>query len=403
MFEDKNKEKVTRKEIADYAVSNADQHSHFLLDMVMRSGKSFVAIELVKYWNCKSILILSDAIRTNNQWLSNLQEYNPQLLDKVDVYCYHSLHKLDRNKYDCILLDEFELARSNKRIEQIFEFTPVHWIAMSGTLSLEDRNDFRMLTSNNFFTVKIELEDAVKWGIINTPKVICVPLEFDNENSYLVYRKNNDKKKKTEIVDFHQRWNSIKNKSVNTWVKCTEEQYHQMLNEDLAWRKELYDTHQTEVFRLSWLKKGNERKKFFAESKTRWFKRLYSKLPKDSRCLVFCFNTEQADLINAELSIHSKNPDSAGLLEAFNNKEINFLGSVKMINRGIDFNSVDYCIILQQDGSQKASQQQAGRAYLSMIPKIITFYYPNTQDETYLRKFLEPFKDEWIFYKKIED
>ena len=43
------------------------------LDMVMRSGKSFVAIELVKYWNCKSILILSDAIRTNNQWLSNLQ------------------------------------------------------------------------------------------------------------------------------------------------------------------------------------------------------------------------------------------------------------------------------------------------------------------------------------------
>ena len=76
-------------------------------------------------------------------------------------------------------------------------------------------------------------------GIINTPKVICVPLEFDNENSYLVYRKNNDKKKKTEIVDFHQRWNSIKNKSINTWVKCTEEQYHQMLNEDLAWRKRI--------------------------------------------------------------------------------------------------------------------------------------------------------------------
>ena len=38
---------------------------------------------------------------------------------------------------------------------------------------------------------------------------------------------------------------------------------------------------------------------------------------------------------------------------------------------------------------------------LSDIPKIIVMYYPQTQDEQYVNRFLDQFKKEWIIKKTL--
>jgi len=394
------KEKVTREELAYEVGKLADQYQHFLFDVVMRTGKSMLFTELCKKWEGK-ILILSAADSTNKQWRENLEKYNPQLLERVDIYCYHSLHKLDRNAYSIIGLDEYELSRSDRRSSQIFEFTPVHWVAMSGTLSFEDRQEFRLLTNNKFYNVKVDLTQAVKWGILPQPKVYAIKLEMDNTKRYLLYHKGKDKSKRNEIVTFDNRWESIKNTEVNTLIQCTEQEYNELLEQDYGFFKGLYDRNPTYAFKLKWLKKGNERKQFYGSLKPQHFKKLYSQLPKDSRCLIFCVDTKQADFINKEFAVHSNRPGSLDLVEEFNSKRINVIATVKMLDRGVDFFDVDYVIIIQQSGKQNSPLQQMGRSLLSVAPKIITFYYPGTQDEKYVQGFLRNFEDSWVIHKKL--
>ena len=410
---------VTRQELSA-GISNED-YQHFLLDCPPRTGKSIFFVDLIKNKSWEgNILILTGATSTNNQWLENLEKYNPDLLERIDIFCYQSLHKLDRDKYNIIGLDEFELSQSDKRFLQILEFKPEHWIGMSGTLSREDVMEFRNLTNNEFFHAKITLEQGVDWGILPEPKVFACKLKFDNEKRYLVYTSGKNKKLKNEVVSFPQRWESFKNKKVNTLVQCTEVEYHELICQEFnKWKgyeeefnlpvEERSDTikflqskgfSQT-VCRDKKMRIGLERKKFFANTKNKWFKRIFSELPKDSRCLVFCNDITQADLLNSEFAVHSKSENDLSLVDRFNSGEVNIIASVGMLERGVDFLNVDYLIIVQSSGSQTSQLQKTGRGYLSISPKIIVMYYPNTQDEKYVTEFLKQFKPEWIVHKTL--
>ena len=146
---------------------------------------------------------------------------------------------------------------------------------------------------------------------------------------------------------------------------------------------------------------GLDRKKFFAEIKNRWFKKLFSELPQNSRKLVFCNDTIQADLLNEEFAVHSNKPGSTELIGLFNKGEINQLFSCKILDRGQDFWNVDYLIIIQSSMKQGSQSQRAARSLLSLAPKIIVMYFPDTQDEKYIDEFLKQFKPEWIIHKTL--
>lgn len=413
-------EKVTIGEFVE-SVGELSSNQHFLLDVCPRFGKSRIATTLINKWLEKeyNILILSGANSTNRQWLENLEKYNPHLVDITDIYCYQSLHKIDRGRYDIICLDEFDLVTQD-RFSQLIEFSPKHWIAMSGTLEPEDIDLFRQLTKNKFFHVQVDFQTAVKWGILPQPKIFAVALEFDDKNPYLVYYASKDKKKKNEVVSYWERWSSLKNKKVNTLIKCTEKQYHELItNEFERWKGyeqefdlDPADRSETINFliergfnqstcRDKKMRIGNERKKFFADIKNRHFKKLFSQLPQGARCLVFCNDTNQADLLNEQFSVHSNKPDSIELVEQFNNEEIDKLFSIKMLDRGVNFKNVDYLIIIQSSMKQGGQIQKFARSGLSVAPKTILFYYPETQDEKYVNEFLKQFKAEWIIHKHL--
>lgn len=386
--------------------------------------KSLLAVSLINKWIISlenpKILILTGSNSTNNQWLENLKQYNLHLINICDIYCYQSLHKIE-NKYDIVCLDEADLI-TEKRLEQLSNLTPNHWIAMSGTLEEIDIDNFRSLTRNKFFHAQVTFEQAVQWGILPQPKIFSVALEMDNTNRYLIYHKGKDKKKKNNIVNFPERWSAYKDKSKNALIKCTELEYHQLVTEEFErWKgfenefnlpvEERSDTirfmiekgFNQSTCRDKKMRIGNERKKFFADIKNRHFKKLFSQLPEGSRCLVFCNDTNQADLLNEQFSVHSKKDQEINkdLVERFNNKEIDKLFSINVLSRGVDFKDVDYLIIIQSSMKQGTQVQKFARSGLSISPKTILFYYPNTQDEKYVNEFLKQFKPEWIIYKTL--
>jgi len=361
------KNSLSRTELAEAVANLSELYDNFLLDCSPRIGKSQITTYLINKWleDGSKILILSNGNSTNEQWLTNLEAYNPHLVDKTDIYCYQSLHKINRDEYDIICLDEFDLANTENRFEQILEFNPKHWIAMSGTLESEHVVQFRRLTKNKFFNVRVDFEQAVTWGILPAPIIYAVQLSLDNTKPYLVYQASKDKKKKNEIVDYYNRWPSLKDKKVNTHIKCTEAQYHELICQEFAkwkdWEEQFdlpYDERNGTVKFLQQqgfnktictrkkLTIGNERKKFFANIKNRHFRTLFNQLPKDARVLVFCNDTKQADLLNEEFAVHSNKPGSLSLVDQFNNKEIQYLYSIGMLERGQDFLDVDYLVII---------------------------------------------------------
>lgn len=415
-----SKDSLTRVELAKAVSTLAKKHNNFLLDVPPRVGKSILAIELLKKWDFDKLLILSGANSTNAQWIENIEKYNPQLLSKVDVYCYQSLHKIPRDIYDVIFLDEFDIATTDNRLSNLYEFSPKHWIAMSGTLYPEDIDMFRDLVQNKFFRVTVTFEQAVDWGILPQPIIFKVALRMDNSNRYLLYHKGKDKNKKNNIVDYPDRWSAFKDKKRNAIIKCTEKEYHELICAEFdRWKRfeSEFDLPAHErsddvtflqskgftksVCRDKKMRIGNERKQFFANIKNRHFKTLFNQLPDNSRVLVFCNDTKQADLLNKEFAVHSKNPDSLELVEQFNNKQIDKLFSIKMLERGVDFVDVDYLVILQSSMKQGGQIQKFARSGLSLSPKTILFYYPGTQDELYVEEFLKNFRPEWIIQKRL--
>ncbi len=417
-----NQDKVTRQELASSIADLSSNHNNFLLDLFQRTGKTACSMNLCKNWEGQ-ILILTPNTFVLGQWQKNLKEYNPELINRSDLYCYQSLHKIDPTKYQIVLLDEFHLV-TEKRMNLLLEFMPYveHWIGMSGTMDTFDRNKFRLLTKNEFFHAKVDLKQAVSWGILPQPKIFCVPLQFKTDKVYKLFTKGKDKKKKNDIVPFNQRWESLKNNKVNTLIQCTEEQYNTLIEDDYRyWDKllgefDLPEEEQSDLFKRLTEKgltyttcnnnrmiKGLERKKFYASLKIQYLKKLLTELGwQDKRIIVFCQDIKQAELVNESLAIHSQKENPLAMVQDFNEGKTNLITCVELLSMGVDINNVDYSIILQLAGSDVNSSQKFARGLLSAIPKTIVFYYPGTQDEKYLNNFLTNFDESWVKKRNLD-
>ncbi len=394
------KDVVSRIEIAEEIASK--DFRNLLLNAAPRTGKSVIATALINKWKKEGgkVLILSNSTNTNSQWKQNIKEYNPHLLPDVELACYQSIHKIE-DKYDIIVCDEWETALSNKRYLGLMNFNPKHWIAMSGSMDQWDELEFRKLVKNDLEYVKISIEQVVKWGIIEQPKFFKVPIVMDDSKRVLLYVKSKDKAKKNKVVLFPDRKQYWWDNNINLQVQCTEKEYWGIVEAEYKYWKSKWEENKEQWALGVYQRKGLAMKKFFASIKPRHFRTLFSQLPKDSRCLVFCIDTAQADLLNEQFAVHSNKKGSRSLVYQFRDKEIPYLFSVGFLNRGQDFDHVDYIIIIQTSSSNKENQQQIGRIFLSKSPKIILMYYPGTDDERNVNQLLSNYPQDWVKTKTL--
>ena len=150
-----------------------------------------------------------------------------------------------------------------------------------------------------------------------------------------------------------------------------------------------------EAIKNKWLQYGSKRKIFLGAEKTTVVSNLIKQL-KDKRFICFCTNINQAELLGKDNAVHSKKKNNLEIIQKFNDKEINNIFAVGMLQEGINLKDIEAGIIVQLDGEERAFIQKFGRTLRADSPEQYIIYFRATRDEEYLNNALENIDKKYI-------
>lgn len=363
---------------------------------------------LFKIGNKKTLIAISQILHEQN-WRNEAAKWNVNL-DNVTFVCYNSLHKYIGETFDFVILDEAhrwneswtELLSKNNPDRIVTD----EILVLSATLTQDVKKAFYGMGYGKprFYTIPIE--DAVEWGLLPEPQIRVKLLTLDNVTTNHIFEKGKDKKKGTEFCSYNEwttKWKYIKSiDRPNLRIKCTEQQYYTILNDDIEWAKKVYfqSKNPTMLMRMKIL--GNQRKTWLATLKTKHVQSLLTKLSSD-RVVVFAHNIEQAETFDKD-AVHSKNKNGQIIIDEFNSYKRDLLVSVRQLQESLNLVDPNIGIIVQINNSKSSGKkkvsvknsQSLGRIIRSQTPILYLFIYRTTQDEVYLNKFKESIDPNWF-------
>lgn len=227
---------------------------------------------------------------------------------------------------------------------------------------------------------------------------------MDNINRNQVYSKGKDAKKKDLYIEYQDRFKYFGDRSYNIKIKCTEQEYHELLVQDIEYWKMRFFKEKEAYQKNKWLRLGSDRKNWLNHLKTNVAKQIITKL-KNKRIIVFTTDIKQCETLggNRKGIIHSKNPDSLDLVEQFNNKRINSLFCINMLSESMNLVDLDAALMVNMDGSEIASLQKLGRSVRSVNPVIYIIRIPYTRDAEYFEALKEELDSSYFEYKKLSE
>lgn len=345
-----------------------------LVAMATGSGKSKVAIDLLKYYNPKdsnydNILIVPTEKLRDENWKEEFDKWkNLSLYDKTEKLCYASASKIEDFDFNTAILDEChnitELASElfiNNHIENV--------IALTATVpdNEEKLAIFQRLGIHVVYT--LTLDNAVKLGFVAPYKITIVHTELDSISKNVQSGTKDKPFMQTELAKYNYLSNlcQIRPGQISTFNRM----------------RFIY----------------NLESKFIAAEFI-----LDNYIQKNDRTLIFCGSIEKAERISKEF-YHSKSGDKH--LKDFQQDNIKQLSCVKALNEGMNFTGLDKGIILQLNSKEKDLIQRIGRL-IRFRPgheaHIWIIVCNNTQDETWSNTALANFdqsKIEHINYKSL--
>lgn len=359
-------------------------------------GKSRVAIEycrnLIDNNKTKILLVVAEIAHKDN-WTKEFVKWGVEV-SYVTMECYASLKKYRNSSWDLIIFDEMHHLETDIRLGIIKTLHSNKVIALSATISNVVLQELTNIFGK-FYISKASLNDAIENNWLPTPKIFLIPMKLDLINKSEIIIEEWGKKNATKNIiycDYSQRWEYLRRKkvmpNVSLYIHCTQYEKYCYLSENFEYWKSQYFQKRQEYLKTKWLRYGSLRKRYLGELKTDKVKELLSTL-KDKRYICFCTSIEQAEFLGKERAIHSEKKETAEIINDFNNKKINSLFAVGMLQEGQNLPDIEAGIIVQLDGKERPFIQKFGRTLRAETPEQYIFYYENTRDEEYLQKILE--------------
>lgn len=367
-------------------------------------GKSRASIEMANYiqskgeGNIKILLVVAESAHKDN-WAKEMLKWK-LLSNDVTVECYASLPKYKETWWDLIIFDEAHHLGTDLKLDILQSIITEHVILLSATLP-EILLQSLTRIFGEFKVSKVSLKEAIDEGMLPQPKVFLIPLKLNSTiyNCTITEEWGDKDKRVTYKCTYPQRWEFIRNKkkypNVTLYISCTQLQKYTYLTEQFEYWKNLYMRSRQEYMKNKWLQAGSQRKRFLGNIKTEYVKILLKKLQR-KRLICFCASIEQADYLGKDKSIHSKKSNSLEIINAFNNKEINRLFAVGMLQEGQNLEGIQTGIIVQLDNAERAFIQKFGRTIRADSPQQYIFYYENTRDIDYLENVFEGVDEAYI-------
>ena len=396
---------MTRDEINKKSIKLATNNKIVALEFATGVGKSKIALDIINtlfITNVPSILLVVAELAHFDNWKNEANKWGyDKLWNTITCVTYASLKKHKELKYDIIILDEAHHIGSDLRLDVIDNIQFDKMLLLSATLGGYLKQYMSNMFNTQIKSYEITLQQAIDWGILPKPKIYLIPLTLNTTNvsEKIIEEWGKAPLRKRYKCTYQERWEYIKNKkkypNVILEISCTPYQKYIYLTEKFEYFKKFYFRNRNEAVKNKWLQLGSQRKRFMGELKTPIVKK-FLKHVTNSRYICFCGSIEQADILGKNNSIHSKKDNSAEIIDKFNNKEINNLFAVGMLQEGQNLNDIEVGIIVQLDGQERSFIQKFGRSLRAEDPTQYIFYYKNTRDTEYLQNALEGIDKSYI-------
>ena len=390
---------MTREEVFQECLTKIDNTKFLLLELATGVGKTKISLDLVnhlaatKYKGKKVSMLLLVAKTVHKQtWKDEMKKWGGVEVDTLTTECYESLKKHQYEYYDIVVADEAHHLNSDKRLDMLKTLSFGNLIGLSATIPQKLKMYFRY--EYHAEVVSCDLVKAIDSEILPEPKIVLLPLQVDAVNPTETIELNPKTKGKVYYGDFSKLW-SYRKMKVHAIITCTPKQKLGDMNNQILFAKNRYQRTRQDYLRNKWLFDCGERIKFLANLKNDIVKAILHKLAKE-RCITFCKTIEQAETLG-KYCIHSKNPNSDDIYNAFNAKNINHIASVNVLNEGANLVDCKYAVFANYSASEICSAQRLGRSLRHKSPVIILPYYKDTREQEIVDEMIHDFNPKNIF------
>ena len=383
---------MTREQIKEEIIKI--ENNNVLLELATGTGKSKLAIDLMKKYNPKSLLIIVPRLVLIDNWKHELTKFKAsRFIPRITFSTYVGLNKIQmyNSIFDMCICDEAHHL-TDRALEHLQNIPRSRNILLSATVT---RNMLYTFSYNfkDLYHYKIGLKETIQSDILPDPRVILIPLKLNNNIPTESIWKNPKGAEPVIETSYATRWQYIKQKKYKVRIYCTEQQYYNDLSDTIEWYKKKAISTRNDAMKNRWLKLCGDRLKWLSDKKSKFLLEL-DKILKDERILIFCNSIEQTELFGH--CINSKNKDSMTNLNNFNKGKINHISSVNMLNEGCNLTNCRVGIFGVLNSSDIMVVQKTGRILRHKEPIIIIPYYVGTREEELKDKMLENYNPELI-------
>jgi len=353
-----------------------------ILAMCTGSGKSRCGVLAAKHVvkdnpKAKILLVVPTETLRDQNWLEEFEKWGAKgIYDKnLDRKCYVSISKIEKEKYDLVILDETH--RITEKSSSFFDQNKVGKILGLTATPPEDDEKKDILYKKLKLKISFDypLDTGVKDGVVAPFKIKVIELNLSKKRDFKVTTKTN---KKGYITSEQARYDSL------TRV------IQKMQYSGKPVPKFLY------LNRMRFL--------YDLPSKTELAKKIKSsQFKKSDRFLIFCGSISQANEL-CKYRYHSKTDDTD--LNKLKTGKIKRLSCVKSLNEGENIPNLDSALIVQLSSKKLDLIQRLGRIIRVREGHTATVYILsvlNTQDEKWTAKALEDFDPSSIEYINVKN
>lgn len=362
-----------------------------LLELPTSYGKTKLALQWMdsKKLFRKKILIVVPKLVLIPNWQDEIKKWGyERYLPNITFVTYVSFPKKAGN-WDIIIWDEGHHLSERCR-NAIKDFNYTFGIILSATVSKSVKWSLNTVFPS-LEMIEVSQQEAMSEEVLPTPKIYLLPLNLDNVTRNAVIIKN-PKMSVVKTIPYERRWTVLNIKNIQFRIPCTQRQYYDDLDSIIAWLKDQADDN-PRLHQL-WLHKCGERLKWLSSIKVSKIQSILSQIPKH-RVITFCGSIAQTKELGKNC-INSKNKEASTVLESFNNKEINHITCVDMLNEGCNLVDCQIGIFSIINASTRLQVQKVGRLLRHKQPIIILPYYRTTREEDIVKKMVEDYDESFV-------
>lgn len=344
-----------RDKIQKEAIQTALANKGGLLDVAVRSGKTFIGLSIANEF--ENVLVSYPNNSIKDSWVSDAIKFGFSL-ENVTFTTHLSLNKYNLHNYDTVILDEIDQV-SEAQWEYISSLLNQSWVRLYGLTGTPPVSGTKKRYIDEYCPIiySVKLDETV--GVLQKDYEIIVHLlEPSNKND-------------------------IPLKSGKSWSEKFKIQF---------WENKYNRSHEfTDMLKLI---------QSIQNSKTK-LDYCWKLANKTSKCLLFLETKQQCKDLGFH-AYYSGNKNSEQNLDKFQNNEITHLSCVKQLSAGITFNNLNEVIILHAYASNNKAHQRIARCLNYVEGEKATIHIialKGTRDEIWVKKGLQEFdqnKIKWI-------